>query len=1214
MADFESSSGAMEAATPLRPHELSFLRDEWERLAKNAEDTVIRFAALEKRLEGADARSESRFEHLTKILERMEKGTFAEKPHGKAIASPSDSPSPTRVSQSRSGFDHHPPGFGPPSSVFENREGLLKKIEMPVFSGDNPFGWIAQVERYFRLGNFYGLDRLQMVSMSLEGPVLNWFNGELEHDPFTDWHQFKRRLVARFRQRLEDEPGKRLFSLRQTGSIFDYVNEFEELRSIVTGVDEQNLVHVFFNGLKPEFQEVVKMKEPKGLTEHIAAVIGMEGSAFCKSVSLALHSENRSSKPVQTSQTRSWGSSGSSQQRQTQVDTGRQAGIGSFRPRQRYTDAELDAMRRDNICFKCRGPYSKTHICPKKELRIITVINGYEVEILDEYSMEMEVCKDSEAEPQVMELSLNAFMGIDTPTTTKLRGIIGNLEVVVMIDSGATHNFVAPRVVHTAKLSVTPNRNLQVLLGTGVAVEALGVCKEVAFSLQDKFFKSDFVALELGNVDVVLGVQWLRTLGKCMVDWELQEWSFIHEGQKVTIRGDSSLHHAAMSLRSLTLSVFEDALELGVLSTAVSPPVPAIGDVLEQFSDVFTVPTGLPPIRGREHAIHLQPGVTAISVRPYRYPHASKEAMEVMVTEMLRSGIIRPSKSPFSNPVLLVSKKDKTWRFCVDYRAVNRVTIPDKYPIPMIDQLLDELHGARVFSKIDLRSGYHQIRMKEEDIPKTAFRTHEGHYEFLVMPFGLTNAPATFQALMNEIFRPYLRRFVLVFFDDILVYSQSIAEHEEHLRLVLQLLRDHSLYANNKKCSFGQSSVDYLGHIISAEGVSTDPSKTAAMKQWSTPRSVKDLRGFLGLTGYYRRFVKDYGVLARPLTSLLRKDQFLWSLAAQCAFNLLKQAMMTTPVLILPDFTQVFVVETDASGFGLGAVLMQQNHPVAYFSHSLTPREQLKPIYERELMAIVFAVLKWKHYLNGRRFVVHTDQRSLKFLLEQREISMEYQRWLTRLMGFQFDIIYKPGIENKAADGLSRQMQTSVPEACSTLFALMIPSAIQLQDIYAEIEQDDSIQTILQQVRAGDLVKPGYSVADNKLWFKRRLVIPPSSCFIPLILKENHDSLVGGHSGVFKTLKRIQQTFHWTGMRLHVQDYVAACGICQTHKTSTLSPAGLLQPLPIPTRIWQDVSMDFIDGLPASRGVSVILVVVDRLSKFAHFYGLKHPYTAVDVA
>jgi hypothetical protein len=348
-----------------------------------------------------------------------------------------------------------------------------------------------------------------------------------------------------------------------------------------------------------------------------------------------------------------------------------------------------------------------------------------------------------------------------------------------------------------------------------------------------------------------------------------------------------------------------------------------IETLLQQYGDVFAEPTDLPPARACDHRIPLVENATPPQVRPYRIPHKQKDELEKQIKHLLASKMIQPSHSPYASPVILVKKKDISWRLCIDFCKLNALTIKDKFPVPVIEDLLDELHGAKVFSKLDLRSGYHQIRMHKDDIHKTAFKTYFGHFEYLVMPFGLSNAPVTFQALMNEIFQEQLRKFILVFFDDILVYSPDMQSHLTHLDITLSILRQHQLVAKHSKCVFGVSHVEYLGHVISADGVATDPSKITALAEWATPQTVTQLCSFLGMAGYYRRFIKDFGLICRPLHDLLKKGNFLWTANHDTAFQQLQHALINAPVLALPNFTEAFTLEIDASGLGIGAVNMQ---------------------------------------------------------------------------------------------------------------------------------------------------------------------------------------------------------------------------------------------------------------------------------------------------
>ena len=418
--------------------------------------------------------------------------------------------------------------------------------------------------------------------------------------------------------------------------------------------------------------------------------------------------------------------------------------------------------------------------------------------------------------------------------------------------------------------------------------------------------------------------------------------------------------------------------------------------IVKEFSDVFPDDiSGLPPDRAIEFVIELIPGTKPISFPPYRMVPAELKELKAQLEELLSKGFIRPSTSPWGTPVLFVKKKDGSLWLCIDYRQLNRATIRNQYPLPHIDELFDQLHGSRVYSKIDLRSGYHQLRVRENDVSKTAFRTRYGHYEFLVMPFRLTNALAAFMDLMNRVFSPYLDKFVIVFIDDIIVYSGSPEEHVEHLRTVLQILRERQLYAKFSKCQFWLDKVAFLGHVISAEGISVDPRKIETIVNWKPPTNVSEICSFLGLAGYYKKFVDGFSNIATPLTNLLKKDQkFEWSDTCQHSFEELRQRLTTALVLALPSGKGGYVVYSDASIQGLGCVLMQDGRVIAYASRQLKKHKQNYPTHDLELAAVVFSLKIWRHYLYGVPCQIFTDHKSLQYIFTQKELNLRQRRWL----------------------------------------------------------------------------------------------------------------------------------------------------------------------------------------------------------------------------
>jgi transposase InsO family protein len=646
--------------------------------------------------------------------------------------------------------------------------------------------------------------------------------------------------------------------------------------------------------------------------------------------------------------------------------------------------------------------------------------------------------------------------------------------------------------------------------------------------------------------------------------------------------------------------------------------------------------TGLPEHSRWDHEICLKDGATTKFHKIYNLDETQLATLREYLDDKLAKGYIRPSKSEAGYPVMFVPKKNGKLRLVVDYRQLNDVTIKDRTPLPLISELRDRLHGKKYFTALDLKDAYNLIRIKPGDEWKTAFRTKFGLFEYLVMPFGLTNAPASFQRMINTVLREYLDIFVVVYLDDILIFSETLEEHKNHVHKVLQTLQDAKLLVEPTKSHFHVQKVEFLGHIITPNEVRMDPKKIESVRDWPTPKNVKDVQAFIGLANYYRRFVRNFGKIAAPLTNLTKgSTKFEWTEECQQAFDKIKDTITSDVVLTTFDPERQVELETDASDFAIGAQIGQRDdegrlRPIAFYSKKLHGAELNYPIYDKEFLAIIQAFKEFRHYLTGskHKVKVYTDHKNIAYFATTQELSKRQLRYAEFLADFDFEIIHRKGSENGRADALSRRPDYDTGEAKATGQLLQVNKQGNLEQralnaVTYKMEVTNDLHNEIKEVSSlcqGHEVEPGVIDKGNGNEYNGKTWIPNARNLREKTIKEIHAHPTSGHQGIRRTLERIRRTYDYRGIKNDVTRIVKECEDCARAKAARHKPYGELKPLPVPTRPWESIAFDHITKLPPSKEPMTdtvydsIFVVTDRLTKYGYFIPYKEASNSEELA
>ena len=803
-------------------------------------------------------------------------------------------------------------------------------------------------------------------------------------------------------------------------------------------------------------------------------------------------------------------------------------------------------------------------------------------------------------------------------------GNVASHDTDILLDSGCTANVVSRTFCDAYRLQTEPCPQVPVAFANGAMASFE---EQVTVTVKVGNWNRNITCF-VGSVDqdLILGVPWIASVVISQLDWSKGVMEFVDAGNTHKWIGLTHLRQMptlirACELHTLSRSAMIYAVTVQQQQPSVGSPSPELQQLVSEFADVFQEPTSLPPPRQEDIEINLMKDAPIPKWRSL--PRLSAFELGVLrekIDDLLKKGYIRPSTSPFGASILFVKKADGSLRLCVDYRGLNDITIKNRCPIPNIAELRERVAGATIFSKLDLREGYYNLGVAEKDVHKTAFRSRYGHFEFKVMPFGLTNAPAVFQAMINRIFRPLLDRFVIAYLDDIVIYSRNLTEHIEHVRTVFTAIRTHKLALKLSKCQFGSEEVAFCGHMMGKKGIAIQADKKAAMAVRPIITGPSDIKTWLGSCVWFKDFIPGFARITQPLTNLTRKGvSWLWNSPCEDAVTKLINAITTAPVLRHFDPSRETHLFTDASLFAIGGWLAQTytdgRHPVVYWSRKLLPAEQNYPVHERELLALVEMVDRFGHLLRGVAFTAWTDHRALKWIQTQPNLSYRQARWVLALQEFEFKVEYLPGKFNNVADYLSRSPLVSPHCArCGdkiTVGAIKVTSGPSLTrqitlglrgDTWAQ--QLFTAQVRVKQSKASSAdaeLLDGYQLKRGLWYFGTRIYVPDVETIRTTLLERYHDGITAGHQGLRRTLERLSRFYYWPGIQDWVKDYVKSCDTCQRFNPDNQKPIGVLHPLPVPSRRFVDIAMDFA-SLPTSQGgFDSVLVVIDRLTKLCAF-------------